>query len=73
MRTTYSQLFPISRASKAYLTYPLRKKVSIFGVFLVRIQSKYGKIRTRKTPNTDTFYARTISTNFDNNVADLLP
>ena len=32
-------------------------KVSIFGVFLVRIQSKCGKIWTRKTPNTDTFHA----------------
>ena len=38
-------------------------KVSVFGVFLVRvfspfrIQSDCGKIRTRKTPNTDTFYA----------------
>ena len=25
-------------------------------VFLVRIQSEFGKIRTRKTPNTDTFH-----------------
>ena len=32
-------------------------KVSVFGVFLVRIQFKCGKIRTRKTPNTDTFHA----------------
>ena len=48
-------------------------KVSVFGVFLVRIfphsdwirrygvsfriQSEWGKIRTRKTPNTDTFHA----------------
>ena len=43
-------------------------KMSVFGVFLVRIfphsgwirrftQSECGKIRTRKTPNTDTFYA----------------
>ena len=29
-------------------------KVSVFGVFLVRMQ---GNIRTRKTPNTDTFDA----------------
>ena len=29
--------------------------MSIFRVFLVRIQSKCGKIPTRKTPNTDTF------------------
>ena len=28
----------------------------IYGVNL-RIQSEYGKIRTRKTPNADTFYA----------------
>ena len=32
-------------------------KVSVFGVFLVRIQSKCEKIQTRKTPNTNTFYA----------------
>ena len=31
-------------------------KVSIFGVFLVRIQSECGKIQTRKTPNMDTFH-----------------
>ena len=41
-------------------------KASLFGVFLVRIfphsvriQSKSEKILTRKTPNTDTFYAVT--------------
>ena len=33
--------------------------------FLVRIQSECGKIRTRKTPNTDTFHAVVIAlTNF---------
>ena len=32
-------------------------KVSPFGVFLVRIQSKCGKIWTRKTPTTNTFHA----------------
>ena len=32
-------------------------EVSTFGVFLVRIQSKSGKIRTKKTPNMDTFHA----------------
>ena len=31
--------------------------MSIFGVILVRIQSKCGKIRTRVTPNTETFHA----------------
>ena len=30
--------------------------MSLFGVFLVRIQPKGGKIRTRKTPNKDTFH-----------------
>ena len=30
-------------------------KVSKFGVFVVRIHTKYGKIRTRNTPNRDTF------------------
>ena len=32
-------------------------KVSVFGVILVCIQSECGKIRTRITLNTDTFYA----------------
>ena len=32
-------------------------KVSAFRVLLIRIQSECGKIRTRKTPNTDTFGA----------------
>ena len=32
-------------------------KMSIFGVFLVCIQSECGKIRIRKAPNTDTFHA----------------
>ena len=31
--------------------------MSILGFFLVRIQSELGKTRTRKTPNTDTFHA----------------
>ena len=33
------------------------REMPVFGVFLVRIQSECGKIRTRKTPNTDTFHA----------------
>ena len=32
-------------------------EVPVFEVILVRIQSERGKIRTRITPNTDTFYA----------------
>ena len=32
-------------------------KVSVFGVFMFRIQSECTKIRTRKTPNIDTFYS----------------
>ena len=32
-------------------------KVSVFGVFLVRIHCKCEIIRTRKIPNTDTFHA----------------
>ena len=31
--------------------------MSIFWVFLIRIQSKLGKIRIRRTPNTDSFHA----------------
>ena len=51
----------------AWFLFALRKKVSVFGVILVRIfphsewifriQSECRKIRTRITPNTDTFYA----------------
>ena len=47
-------------------------KVSVFEVFLIRIQSTCGKIRTRKTPNTDTFpeamawgVLRTLSSIYD--------
>ena len=32
-------------------------KESVFGVVLIRIQSECGKMRTRITPNTDSFYA----------------
>ena len=31
--------------------------MSVFAVILVRIQSECRKLRTRITPNTDTFYA----------------
>ena len=41
-----------------YLKQKTAWKVSAFGVFLVRFQSRCGKVRTRKTPNTDTFYAK---------------
>ena len=37
------------------------EKVRMFGVILVRIQSKYEKIWTRITPNTDTFQVVTLS------------
>ena len=39
---------------------PTAKKVYIFGVFLVRIFPHSDWIRTRKTPNTDTFHAVTF-------------
>ena len=39
-----------------YAFSPFGLNTEIYSVSL-RIQSKYGKIRTRKTPNTDTFYA----------------
>ena len=38
-------------------SHSLREKCPYSDYFLVRIQSKYGKIPTRKTPNTDTFEA----------------
>ena len=34
----------------------LRPNIGIYAVYLL-LQSEYGKKRTRKTPNTDTFYA----------------
>ena len=37
------------------------RKVSVLGVILVRIQSESGKMRTRITPNADTFYAVQLS------------
>ena len=43
--------------------------VYVFGVLLVRIQSECGKIRTKKTPNTDTFHA-VFMINTDRNVFD---
>ena len=43
--------------SKIYLLVHTVWKVSVFGVILVCIQSKCGKIQTRKTPNTGTFHA----------------
>ena len=39
----------------------IASKVAVFGDFLVRIQSECGKIRTRKTLNTDTFQAVKIT------------
>ena len=33
------------------------RKVTAFGVFMVRFQPGSGKMRTRKTLNTDTFHA----------------
>ena len=39
-------------------------KVSKYGVFLVHIQSKYRKIRTRKTPYLDTFHAVILKLSF---------
>ena len=35
--------------------------MSVFGVVLVRIQSQCGKMRTRITPNTDTFPVRGVT------------
>ena len=45
-------------------TIPLRKKVSIFGVFLVHIRDECVKIQTRKTLNTDTFHVVFIKKRF---------
>ena len=39
------------------LTSDTLRKVFVFGIILVCIQSECGKIRTKITPNTNTFYA----------------
>ena len=44
------------------LSNTLREE-SVFGVILVRIQYECGKIRTRITPNTGTFYTVTLRLN----------
>ena len=36
-------------------------KVSVFGIFLFRIQNECGKIQNRKSPNTNTFHAVWVS------------
>ena len=43
-----------------YMMYSAQK-VSVFGVILVRIQSKCVKMKTRITPNTSTFHAVVIT------------
>ena len=45
------------RSDKISLNRYTAENMCVFGVFLVRIQSKCGKIRSRKTPNTDTIHA----------------
>ena len=40
-----------------YLLFIIAWKISVFGVFLVHIQSKCGKIRTSKSQNMDNFYS----------------
>ena len=53
-----SQNFQENSCSRVFLT---AWKVSVFGVFLIRIQSECSKIRTRKTPYTNTFLAVSLT------------
>ena len=53
----YNFVAPLSVVFKLFTAW----KVSIFAVILARIQSECGKIRTRITPNTDTFHAVIIN------------
>ena len=48
-----------------FLPFPIfiHREVSVFGVFLVRIQSECGKIRARKTPSKDAFHAGSLPIN----------
>ena len=61
--------FNTDQANVTHCVKSVRTRSSCFPAFglnteryglSLRIQSKYEKIRTRKTPNTDTFYAVTI-------------
>ena len=58
---TWLQLIYLMRLFlRAFLTILLpctAWKVSVFEVFAVRIQPECGKMRTRKTPNTNTFHS----------------
>ena len=60
-----SKKFSFSLVStQTKLTLIIAWKVSVLGVILVRIQSEWGKIPTRITPNTDTFYAMNFELSF---------
>ena len=60
-----SKKFSFSLVStQTKLTLIIAWKVSVLGVILIRIQSEWGKIRTRITPNTDTFYAVNFELSF---------
>ena len=57
-----SQLHLLSfKTFNRYLLFITARKVSVFGVFLVRIKSECGKIRSRKNQNMDTFYVVSIT------------
>ena len=51
------QKFSLGKFCSFLFFFSTAWKVFIFGVFLVRIQSKCGKKETRKIPNMDTFHA----------------
>ena len=52
-----TRTFNFPKSIESINSFHTASELSVFGVFLIRIQSKCGKIQTRKTPNTDTFYA----------------
>ena len=53
MRAKESKLLVPLNSFRAYSTAP---RVFAFGVYLVRIQFECGKMRSRKSPNMNTFY-----------------
>lgn len=57
-----SQLHLLSfKTFNRHLLFITARKMSVLGVFLVRIKSEYGKIQSRKNQNMDTFYVVSIT------------
>ena len=62
-RYVVTRNFNFPKLIKSISSFHTAWEVSVFGFFPIRIQSKCGKIQTRKTANTDTFYAVSVFVN----------